>query len=246
MKNTVLLAMLLVLIPLPGIAQGDLAAPGLPDTLQLKDGRMLKGTIITEVLGDHLLFRLGNGVETEVPLDAIDRFAGRGTRASDFTAMDPLSLASEYEHGKKSRSTAATWALLLPSAGHIYAGADGRGVLFLAGESLCAVLAASSVKRTTHTYQRTGTHINWWSGRETPYTYTTTETGYKYNAGFGIGIAAFLVLKICEVADASAQADHYNERLMESMQRALTDNNISLDFTGTLGDGCAVGLRVGI
>jgi hypothetical protein len=69
MKRTSLIAALLTCLPVFTSAQFS------KDTLLLEDGRHLAGSVVMRRSDGGVLFRLTNGIVTEVPADAIDRVA---------------------------------------------------------------------------------------------------------------------------------------------------------------------------
>jgi hypothetical protein len=83
--------LLLLLASSSGRAQQNTNVSAVRDTLLLKDGRTLKGSVIDVREGERVLFRLDNGVETEVPLSAVDRIAGPGRKMQRVSEADTAS-----------------------------------------------------------------------------------------------------------------------------------------------------------
>ena len=228
-----------------------LRAQTITDTISLKDGRQLKGTIVEEGTGGSMKFRLQNGVVAEVPIDEIDRISGR-TPAASMLAMPPADHNTMlYERSKKNPGTAAALAMLLPSAGHLYAGNTGRGMLFLAGEAACAMLIASGIKdvRWLEEVPQYRTEFRLFGSPMFRRVYTGSITVARskteFTSAFTIGLVGVLAIKIVEMIDASAEARRFNERLHNTLFDALSEQNIRLDLSTGAGDGLAVGVHIG-
>ncbi|MBL0177017.1 MAG: hypothetical protein IPP94_17470 [Ignavibacteria bacterium] len=235
MKRAMHVLLLLALSALCAHAQGA------ADTVALTDGRMLKGTILNRMTDGNLLLRLENGVETEVPYNVIVRINRVGEPSAGGADTELSWNSAEYTPGEKSPGSAALWALLIPSAGHAYAGCGERGLLFLAGEVLAAIVAVNGIDKVTHTYTYSlGVDFPplGWEKK----TYTSKVTTYEFTQGFSIGVAAFSSpSSSLEMMDASEQTAKYNDGLLEKLQQTMSENRIGVDLSIGSGNGPALG-----
>jgi hypothetical protein len=108
---------------------------------------------------------------------------------------------------------AAALALLFPSAGHLYAGNWGRGLIFLGLEGLCAYIMSTGIEtRNWQTYAtgkwRWEYGSLWYDGQGSV---TRSETTLR--APFRIGLVGLLVFKVWEMLDAGGEARRYNESM---------------------------------
>lgn len=176
------------------------------DVIHLKNGDVLKGTIIENVPNDYVRIELQGGSIFTVKYSDILKFTKENPsslepqvqpKPPESNTQQDIQKMMYYEKEKKSSGTAVLLSLVVTSAGHAYAGNWGRGLLFTAGRVGGAVLALTAgIKTTTET-----------SGYY--YSYTTTEI----TAWYYIGLGAILVFAIWEAIDASAEVDRYNEDL---------------------------------
>jgi hypothetical protein len=180
------------------------------DVIHLKNGDILKGTIIENVPNDYVRIELQGGSVFTVKYVDILKFTKEKQSADVQTLQRPTKTEPSgiedvqkmmyYEKDKKSSGTAVLLSLVITSAGHAYAGNWGRGLLFTAGRVGGAVLALTAGIE-TNTYSSGGYYYS--------YSYSETKITTWYYVGFG----AILVFAIWEAIDASAEVDRYNENL---------------------------------
>lgn len=95
---------------------------------------------------------------------------------------------------QKDKTVAALFSIILPSAGHAYAENWGRGMLFVAGETIIIGSIAYGYKEVAK---------------------LKSNDNKIYNAGqsnllFGLGYASLIGLRIWEIIDATKEVDKYN------------------------------------
>jgi len=203
MKNSLLcFGFLLALVVQSSLAQDRI------DVIHLKNGDILKGTIIENVPNDYVRIELQGGSVFTVKYSDILKFT-KEKPSSPEQQIQPKQQSPDaqpdvqkmmyYEKEKKSSGTAVLLSLVVTSAGHAYAGNWGRGLLFTAGRVGGVVLALTAGIQTK---TESGGYYYY-------YSYTTTEI----TAWYYIGLGATLVFAIWEAIDASAEVDRYNEDL---------------------------------
>lgn len=116
--------------------------------------------------------------------------------------------------GKKSKGTAIAYSILLPSAGHAYAGNWVRGLPFAATRVAGVVVALTLGSEDVYTYDPEYYYAS--------YGYWSTETTEWLYVGIGI----FAATTVWEVIDASGLVDRYNEQLLKKNN----DNTIGFDI----------------
>lgn len=182
------------------------------DVIYLKNGDIIKGVIIENVLNDYVKVELLGGSILTYKYDQITKFAkdkkDEKIQATPNTvimqqqqvsqqpaplqqnntpfSMTDMQKAAMYERDKKEEWTAIVLSLLLTSAGHAYAGNWGRGLLFLLGKIGAIGMMA-------------------------------TEDGPRYSDDRslvrGLGVGFLLAFIIGEPIDAAREVRNYNERL---------------------------------
>jgi hypothetical protein len=238
MKRILYVFLLIVIAPIVLLAQSG------KDQVLLKDGRTLKGTIVEEGLTDYMKLRLENGVVAEIPVEDIAHIARNGEKMIEKTEIqlkDSLQDLMIYSQAEKNPSTAVLWSILLPSAGHAYAGNWGRGLIFTAGEIGFLLLASEGIEKISHTYTN---YVDWgWPFK--PWEYTTTKVEIVYHDLYWIGLTGMVVLKLWEIIDASGEADRYNTELRKMLSNILSDNNINFHVSKGYAGNVNLGLQIG-
>jgi hypothetical protein len=182
------------------------------DVICLKNGDILKGTIIEQFPNDSLHLQLKGGsvltvmfadiqkMTKEKPASAEPYFLHKSNE-TPVKAVPQIVLPQENE--KKSTSTAVVLSIFLTSSGHAYAGNWGRGLLFTAGRVSGVVLALTAGIQTT-TYSTPNPYGYSWD-----YYYSSTEiTSWYY-----IGLGTTLVFSVWEALDAAGEVERYNNNL---------------------------------
>jgi hypothetical protein len=207
MKQLALVLAILILLPLsPLLGQERI------DIIYLKNGDILKGTIIENVPNDHVRIELPGGSVFIVKYSDILKFTREKPstpeptihdRTTELTTQPDAQKLMTYQSERKSSSTAVLLSIFVTSAGHAYAGNWGRGLLFTAGRA-CGVVLALTAGVQTKTYSEPNPYGYSWN-----YYYSYTEvTPWLY---IGIGIA--VVFSVWEAFDASWEVDRYNDEL---------------------------------
>jgi hypothetical protein len=106
----------------------------------------------------------------------------------------------KYNDEKKSEGTAIVLSILLPSAGHAYAGKWGTGLLFAAGE--IGFLG-----------------LSYWAISEANGEYTAED-----NVAIAGSCAIALILRVCEICDAANQVSNYNDNLRKNLSFGISPN----------------------
>lgn len=179
------------------------------DVIYLKNGDILKGTIIENVPNDYARIELQGGSVFTVKYVDIAKFTKekptspepqprqQSTGTGGQVDIQKMML---FDKEKKNSGTAVVLSLLLTSTGHAYAGNWGRGLLFTAARVGGVVLALTAGIQTNTESSGYGYYL---------YSYQTTEITAWYYVGF----ATSLVFAIWEAIDASAEVDRYNDDL---------------------------------
>ena len=103
---------------------------------------------------------------------------------------------------KKDPGTAGLLSFLIPTAGHAYAGAWERGVMFFLGKLAAYYVMIDGIKERTETIEVWGPDI--------------TNTYLEYTSQYHLGGGILLVLYISDITDAVNTANKYNDKLQES------------------------------
>lgn len=187
LTNFLLLLLLWIVVPVH--------SQTVEDVIELKNGDLLRGTVVEVVPNDYLRMVLVGGSKLTVRFADILRWTHPAPKetGSPPPRADTVSLMRNqrgiqeqlfYEATRKSPTLAVLLSLLLTSTGHAYAGQWERGLLFTAGRIGCAILAFEA------------------GGQA------------KENTDFRtIGILGFLVLGIWEAIDAADLVHDFNESL---------------------------------
>ena len=102
-------------------------AQQLEDVVYLKDGGIIRGTIIEQRPGESILIRTKDGNQFRFTMDQIDRIAKEPVRGAP-----PAQVPQQARPGGKKAGTAVLWSFLLTGAGQFYNTDYGLGAgLFL-------------------------------------------------------------------------------------------------------------------
>lgn len=226
MKRAFASGVLLVLVPIFVFAQS------IRDSVSLKDGRILSGTIIEQKVDDYVKLKLENGIVTEIPFNEITSITQNGEKIYGMTTeiksdrnnieMTPQEMSAnmmKYEQEKKNPALAVYLALMLPSAGHAYAGNWVRGLTFLAGEVggfvVVGVSAIAAYPSKDHTF-------------------------------VSISMVGLLLIKLWEFIDAWMEVEKYNSNLHNSIFQKLSDTNINLRLSQGFANSYNIGFQIGL
>jgi hypothetical protein len=117
--------------------------------------------------------------------------------------------------GQKSKTTAMVYSILLPSAGHAYAGNWTRGLPFAAARVAGIVVALTLGSEEVYTYDPEFYTVS--------YGYYSSETTVWLYVGIGVAAAA----TVWEVIDASGEVGRYNEKLLNKINEK---NSLGFDI----------------
>jgi hypothetical protein len=209
MKNNLIAIVVLILFPFFYTLGQDRI-----DVIYLKNGDILKGTIIENVQKKYVKIELTGGSTLTVKYSNILKFTKEKVSTDSQIKQQPRQQESSsqsdaqkmmyYENEKKSPTTAVLLSILLTSTGHLYADNWGRGLLFSAAR-VGGVVLALTAGYTSDVYSTPNPYGYSWNY------YYNTET--RITAWFYIGFGVALVSAVWEAIDASAQVDKFNERL---------------------------------
>lgn len=167
------------------------------DVIHFKNGAIVKGRIIENVINNYVKIELLDGSVVAYSYSDIDKITKEITtpqrKVSSGTNQQKQML---YETQKKNPGTAVVFSCLLSSAGHAYAGNWGRGLLFTAARIGCVVLATTA-----------GIEEKEYSD----YGYYYTET--ELTSAYYIGMSGALIFAIWEMFDAHNEVGRYNRKL---------------------------------
>jgi hypothetical protein len=201
MKTIILIFTFLSMFASPVLAKDKI------DVLYLKNEEVLKGKITKEVSGEYLMIKLKDGTTRGVQYsDIIKRETDYDTQKNNYYVSEK-DKAIIYSMAGKHSGTAVFLSLLVPSAGHAYAGKWGRGLLFTAGEAGSVILAYKVGITKTEVSDRYGRY---------------TKIGI--NSIYYIGFASALCLKIWEVCDAANIVDKYNQGVWQNINLGVAPN----------------------
>ena len=168
------------------------------DVIHFKNGAVVKGRIIENVINNYVKIELLDGSVVAYSYSDIDKITKEVTTPSPQrktkTGTDQQKQML-YETQKKNPGTAVVFSCLLSSAGHAYAGNWGRGLLFTAARVGCAVFAVTAGIEEKEYYD---------------YGYYT-ET--ELTSAYYIGMSGALIFAIWEMFDAHNEAERYNRKL---------------------------------
>jgi hypothetical protein len=195
------------------------------DVIHLKNGDVLKGTIIENVFDDHVRIELEGGSIFTVKYSEILKFSKEiisspkqiaPEQSSTTSSLPPLNDEQRiyYENNKKSSGIAVALSILLTSSGHAYAGNWARGLIFTAvraGGVVLALTAGFDKKWVDHEYYYYDAY------RDDYYTSYYSEPVTEMTPWFYIGMGVSVVAMIWEAIDASSQVDVYNENLQRDL-----------------------------
>jgi hypothetical protein len=191
MKKMLLTLTFLVLLCGFSFGQKDL------DVIHFKNGAVVKGRIIENVINNYVKIELLDGSVVAYSYSDIDKITKEVTTPQRKTSGETNQQKQMlYETQKKNPGTAVVFSCLLTSAGHAYAGNWGRGLLFTAARVGCAVFAVTA-------------GIEEKEYNDYGYYYTETEITSAYY----IGMSGALIFAIWEMFDAHKEVERYNRKL---------------------------------
>lgn len=209
-----LLALFVVLGP-------ALSAVEYKDVVHLKNGSIVKGTIVENVPGDYIKIETSDGSIFVFKMREIAKFMKEKAETTRY-AGSPVSpdAAAQYETQKKLPAVGVLLSgFLLPGSGHLYAGEIGWGLGYLALESGLFV-SALTVGYSSYTYAG-----NAYSGS---YNYTRVN-GYFYVALITLG-----VLHVIDTIHAYFSVEGYNRNLRRKLGiPEYYSQNVNIRFFAT-------------
>ena len=178
---------------------------GQADHIHLKNGDIIKGVIIENVINDYIKVELQGGSILTFRYSEIEKIAKetdqeRGDKKSTTSNSSQFNTQQMmmYQAQKKSEGTAMIFSFILPSAGHAYAGNWGKGIGF-AGAEAGLILAALILGIEENCYP------DGW-GYEDCY--------YETNMFFIAGYAGAIATRFYEIFDAGREVKKYNHQLL--------------------------------
>ena len=175
------------------------------DVVHLKNGDIIKGEIIENVINNYIKVELQGGSVLTFPYSDIEKIS-KETAQKEGNKQNTTSNNSQfnaqqmmmYQMQKKSEGTAMLFSFLLPTAGHAYAGNWGRGLGFAATEVGLYIMAL------TLGIQENCSLDDW--GYEDCY--------IEPNVLFAVGVFGAIGTRFFEIFDAGKEVKKYNQSLL--------------------------------
>lgn len=111
-----------------------LVAEAFGDTIHLKDGTIITGTITEEVLGETITIRTPNGI--------IYTFA-----LADISKITRQQITRQKITTRKEPALSCILSIIIPGAGQVYNEEYGKGLFFFLGSSIGLGIAVSAMRR---------------------------------------------------------------------------------------------------
>ena len=176
------------------------------EVVHLKNGDVIKGTIIENVINEYVKIELQGGSILTFPYSDIEKISKESVQkkgnkkkttsnSSQFNTQQMLM----YQTQKKNEGTAMLFSLIIPSGGHAYAGNWGRGLGLAASEVGLLIMAISI-----------GFTENCSSSYYSAYEYCD----YEPNGLFWVGYLGAIATRFYEIFDAGKEVKKYNQRLL--------------------------------
>ena len=172
------------------------------EVIHLKNGDVIKGTIIENVINEYVKIELQGGSILTFPYSDIEKIsketAQRETRRSttENSYSDNTQKLMMYQTQKKSEGTAMLFSFIIPTAGHAYAGNWGRGLGFAATEVGLYIMAFTA------------------GMDEVCYGYYYYDCYSEPNGLFWIGFFGAIGTRFYEIFDAGKEVKNYNLKLL--------------------------------
>jgi len=176
------------------------------EVVHLKNGDVIKGTIIENVINEYVKIELQGGSILTFPYSDIEKISKetvqkKGNKQSTTSNSSQFNTQQMmmYQTQKKSEGTAMLFSLIIPSGGHAYAGNWGRGLGFAASE-VGLIIMALSIGISENCYT------------ESYYTYEYCD--YEANGLFWVGYFGAIATRFYEIFDAGKEVKKYNQKLL--------------------------------
>ena len=180
------------------------------EVVHLKNGDVIKGTIIENVINEYVKIELQGGSILTFPYSDIEKIsketAQRETRRSTTKNgySDNTQKLMMYQTQKKSEGTAMLFSFIIPTAGHAYAGNWGRGLGFAATEVGLYIMAfTAGMDEVEDCYYDYYYEANYCYG-----------SYYEPNGLFWIGFFGAIGTRFYEIFDAGKEVKNYNQKLL--------------------------------
>ena len=164
-------------------------AQQLEDVVYLKDGGVIRGTIIEQRPGESILIRTRDGNQFRFTMDQIDRITKEPVQGVQQPPQPPPQQFRQTGPGAKSPGTGVLISLLITGGGQIYNEEPVKGVIMLAAAVGFTAIAIGGIDE---------------------YDCDPFESCSPWMLPVGLGGA--LVMKVWSIIDASAGAKRWNER----------------------------------
>jgi len=209
MKAFLWLVITVVLISLAG---GNASAQQLDDVVYLKNGGIVRGTIIEQVPGISIKLQTKDGNVFVYQMDEIEKIAKESK------------MGSASESGpKKNPALAFVLSWILPGVGQFYNGEVGKGVIQLVGAA-AGYTAFFVAYPSEEYYSYYNSYTQWWD-----YGYEETGNGTIAWIGFGVGIGC----QLWSMIDAPISAGSINARRGYAYNEIKIKENLALSFLST-------------
>jgi len=177
------------------------------EVVHLKNGDIIKGKIIENVINEYVKVELQGGSILTFPYSDIEKLTKDKTnnkQSSTQTSSTNTQQLMMYQMQKKNEGTAMLFSFLLPTAGHAYAGNWGRGLGFAAAEVGLYIAALTiGMDEVCEDYY----YSDYYSD-DCYYYY------YEPNELFWIGFIGAIGTRFYEIFDAGKEVKNYNQRLL--------------------------------
>lgn len=210
------------------------------DVVHLKNGSIVKGTIVENIPGDHIKIETSDGSTFVYKMREIAKFtkekAGYGGGNAGYSGGAVSGeTAAQYENQKKSPAIAVLLSgFLLPGAGHFYAGEVGWGLGYLSLEAGLFV-SAFALGISTRTATSYSSSYNYSTS-----SYTTVPYSYNYsrvNEYFYVALITMGVIHIIDMIHAYYSVEGYNKSLRRKLgMPEFYAKNVNIQFFTTRND----------
>lgn len=203
------------------------------DVIQLKNGDVFKGIIIENIPNDYIRLELQGGSILTYQYTDIETLLKetKESKSAPLTQSSSMTYSRQmltYQNQKRSQGSAVISSIILPTAGHAYAGNWGRGLLFFATEIGLLILAnTAGIDREceTYTYNRFQ-YSSSGNYEHVPYSYV--QCSRKHNPLFFVGIAGSIVTRLIEIIDAGKEVKRFNLKLYNRLFLSQSDFGLNI------------------
>ncbi len=180
------------------------------DVVYLKNGSIIKGTIIEQIPNVSIKIETKDGSVFFYKIDEVEKMTKEKVASSNNESESEKLMM--YENAKKSPLTAVALSFMLTSTGHLYADNWGRGLLFTGGRLTGSAMVLIGLNKIEVSYDEDEEITN--KGKNLIY----------------LGIGLISVLSIWEMVDAAQEVKKYNRNLYQKITGKKAPMHLSFNF----------------